>query len=96
MQETIGAFTGKNGQGNKKGNVYEKTDKEKLELRFTKKTPGKVSGILMCTFGGIGTAGFGLPAFILLVLGLIGRQPACDKLWLFRFPARLPLPLAYC
>ena len=82
MQETIGAFTGKNGQGNKKGNVYEKTDKEKLELRFTKKTPGKVSGILMCTFGGIGTAGFGLPAFILLVLGLIGRQ-----LWLFRFPA---------
>ena len=60
MQETVGAFTGKNGQENKKGNVYEKTDKEKLELRFTKKTPGKVSGILMCTFGGIGTAGFGL------------------------------------
>ena len=53
------------------GNVYEKTDKEKLELRFTKKAPGKVSGILMCTFGGIGTAGFGLPAFILLVIGLI-------------------------
>ena len=30
MQETVGAFTGKNGQENKKGNVYEKTDKEKL------------------------------------------------------------------
>ena len=30
MQETVGAFTGKNGHGNKNGNVYEKTDKEKL------------------------------------------------------------------
>ena len=47
MQETVGEKKKKNGQGNKKGNVYEKTDKEKLELRFTKKTPGKVSGILM-------------------------------------------------
>ena len=32
-------------------------------MRFTKKTPGKVSGILMCTFGGIGTAGFGIALF---------------------------------
>ena len=31
MQETVGAFTGKNGQGNKKRNVYEKTDKERVE-----------------------------------------------------------------
>ena len=92
MQETVGAFTGKNGQGNKKGNVYEKTDKEKLELRFTKKTPGKVSGILMCTFGGIGTAGFGLPAFILLVLGLIGRQPLVISCGFLGF---LPFAIAF-
>lgn len=92
MQETVGAFTGKNGQGNKKRNVYEKTDKEKLELRFTKKTPGKVSGILMCTFGGIGTAGFGLPAFILLVLGLIGRQPLVTSCGFLGF---LPFAIAF-
>ena len=92
MQETVGTFTGKNGQENKKGNVYEKTDKEKLELRFTKKAPGKVSGILMCTFGGIGTAGFGLPAFILLVLGLIGRQPLVTSCGFLGF---LPFAIAF-
>ena len=87
MQETVGAFTGKNGHGNKNGNVYEKTDKEKLELRFTKKTPGKVSGILMCTFGGIGTAGFGLPGIYTACNRTDRKTAACDKLWLFRFPA---------
>lgn len=92
MQETVGAFTGKNGQGNKKRNVYEKTDKEKLELRFTKKTPGKVSGILMCTFGGIGTAGFGLPGIYTACTWTDRKTAACDKLWLLGF---LPFAIAF-
>ena len=86
MQETVGAFTGKNGQENKKGNVYEKTDKEKLELRFTKKT-----------WKGIRHTDVHLwrnwhsrlrPAGIYTACTRTDRKTAaCDKLWLFRFPA---------
>ena len=62
VEETVGAFGGTyNRNGNKRNgtfggrereNVYqEKTDEEKLALRFVPKVPGKVSGTLMCTFG---------------------------------------------
>ncbi len=85
VEETVGAFGGTYSRNGNKRNVTfgtrarenvvypEKTDEEKLALRFVPKVPGKVSGTLMCTFGGIGTAGFGIPAFILLALGLAGH-----------------------
>ncbi len=85
VEETVNAFGGTYSRNGNKRNVTfgtrarenvvypEKTDEEKLALRFVPKVPGKVSGTLMCTFGGIGTAGFGIPAFILLVLGLAGH-----------------------
>ncbi len=85
VEETVNAFGGTYSRNGNKRNVTfgtrarenavypEKTDEEKLALRFVPKVPGKVSGTLMCTFGGIGTAGFGIPAFILLALGLAGH-----------------------
>lgn len=81
VEETVGAFGGnysRNGKSATSNNqarwtAPEKTDKEKLALRFAPKIPGKVSGTLMCTFGGIGMAGFGIPALILLALGLAGH-----------------------
>lgn len=102
VEETVGAFGGTyNRNGNKRNgtfggrereNVYqEKTDEEKLALRFVPKVPGKVSGTLMCTFGGIGTAGFGIPAFILLALGLAGH-PIVLSLGLIGF---LPFAIAF-
>ncbi len=85
VEETVNAFGGTYSRNGNKRNVTfgtrarenvvypEKTDEEKLALRFVPKVPGKVSGTLMCTFGGIGMAGFGIPAFILLALGLAGH-----------------------
>ncbi len=85
VEETVNAFGGTYSRNGNKRNITfgtrarenvvypEKTDEEKLALRFVPKVPGKVSGTLMCTFGGIGTAGFGIPAFILLALGLAGH-----------------------
>lgn len=85
VEETVNAFGGTYSRNGNNRNVTfgararenvaypEKTDEEKLALRFVPKMPGKMSGTLMCTFGGIGMAGFGIPALILLALGLAGH-----------------------
>ena len=102
VEETVNAFGGTYSRNGNKRNVTfgtrarenvvypEKTDEEKLALRFAPKVPGKLSGTLMCTFGGIGTAGFGIPAFILLAIGLAGH-PIVLSLGLIGF---LPFAIA--
>lgn len=98
VNETMGAFSANRSQGRKENftsrqTVYpEKTDKEKLALRFAPKVPGKLAGTLMCTFGGIGTAGFGIPAFILLALGLFGGSAILTGLGAIGF---LPFAIAF-
>lgn len=103
VEETVNAFGGTYSRNGKKRNVTfgtkarenmaypEKTDEEKLALRFVPKMPGKASGMLMCTFGGIGTAGFGIPACILLAIGLAGH-PIVLSLGLIGF---LPFAIAF-
>ena len=102
VEETVNAFGGTYSRNGNKRNVTfgtrarenvvypEKTDEEKLALRFVPKVPGKLSGTLMCTFGGIGTAGFGIPACILLAIGLAGH-PFIMSLGLIGF---LPFAIA--
>ena len=104
VEETVNAFGGTYSRNGKKRNVTfgtrarenmaypEKTDEEKLALRFAPKMPGKISGMLMCTFGGIGTAGFGIPACILLAIGLAGHHPIVLSLGLIGF---LPFAIAF-
>ena len=98
VDETIGSFSANRSQGKKdnftgRQTVYpEKTDKEKLALRFAPKVPGKLAGTLMCTFGGIGTAGFGIPAFILLALGLSSGHAILTGLGAIGF---LPFAIAF-
>lgn len=94
--ETVGAFGGNYKRNGKKWRVtfgsrgneddfHEKSDEEKLALRFAKNVPGKLSGTLLCTFGAIGTAGFGISALVLLAIGLSVRVPLLLGLGLIAF-----------
>lgn len=89
ISETVETFTGKSEKLKEWqryfGKEREKTDEKKLELRYSNELPGRVSGIIRCTFGGIGIGCFGTPLITLMLLGLTLWSPSLLFMALFIF-----------